>query len=321
MEKALIKKVVLYIELGIVALVLLFAAFNCFYTVSEQQQAIILQFGKAIDTQKAGLHFKIPFIQQVELVDMTVRGMEFGYTSANGNYTSIESESLMITNDFNFVSVDFYIEWNVSVPEKFLFNSASPESTLRNILQSEARSVVSSYTVDEVLTTAKGMIQSKVKEGVIAKLASYDIGVMITNISIQDTVPPTAEVVSAFKNVENAKQNKDTDINRAKTYKNEIIPKANAEADRIIKEAEAIRESRLNEATGQVARFNEMYGEYIRNKDITRKRMYLEAMEEILPGVKVIVESTDDSGLLKLIDLTNGGSNAGEEGADSNYGN
>jgi membrane protease subunit HflK len=196
------------------------------YTVSEQEQAVITQFGKAYTRTDAGLHFRIPIVQQVHKVNMTTRGMELGYMSQGLHSeinVNVETESFMITKDFNFVTIDFYVEWRVSDATKFLFKSNDPEGLLRNILQSEARSIVSSFNVDDILTTAKPEIQSKMKEAVLEKLEYYDLGLTITNISIQDAQPPTDYVVAAFKNVENSKQTKETDINIANTYSNGVI--------------------------------------------------------------------------------------------------
>lgn len=311
MDKSQIKKVALIIKIAIVVIVVIILGAGSFYTVNEQQQAVVTQFGKVAGVRSAGAHFKIPFIQQVTNVDMTTRGMEFGYRTNNGYMSSIENESFMITNDFNFVNVDFYVEWKVNDPEKFLFNSEDPVGLLRNILQAEARSVVSGYAVDDVLTTAKTEIQVKIRDGVSGKLSEYDLGLEVSNIALQDASPPTNEVTAAFKNVENAKQYKDTQINGANAYYNQKIPAARAEADKIVKEAEGLKEARINEARGEVAKFNEMFAEYVLNKDVTITRMYLEAMEEILPGVAVYVDGAED--VLKILNLEQaGGMNANE---------
>ena len=303
MDKDMIKKVMRFVQVGVVALITVVLVYNSVYTVNEQERAVVTQFGKVMDEQGAGLHFKVPFVQNVRKVNMAIVGMELGYRTTNGVEASVESESFMITRDFNFVNVDFYVEWKVDNPAKFLYHSQNPEALLRNILQSEARSVVSSYNVDDVLTTAKVPIQTAVREGVMAKLAEYDIGIYVANVLVQDAEPPTEEVITAFKNVENAKQNKDTEINMANTYANQIIPQARADADKIVKEAEAIHDARINEANGQTARFNAMFSEYIRNKDITKTRMYLEAMEVIMPGMKTIIGGED---LTKILDLSKG---------------
>ena len=202
----------------------------------------------------------------------------------------------MITSDFNFVNVDFYVEYKVSDPVKYLYNSKQPTEILKNIAQSCIRTVVSNYTVDDVITTGKNEIQASIKEMIVEKLEQQDIGLMLVNISMQDAEPPTAEVIEAFKAVETAKQGKETAINNANKYQNEQIPQAKAKADQIIQDAEATKQKRINEATAQVVRFNEMYEEYVKNPLITKQRMFYETMEDVLPGVKLIID--DGSGNL-----------------------
>ena len=197
----------------------------------------------------------------------------------------------MITSDYNFVNVDFFVEYRFSDPVKAVFASRDPVGILGNISQSCIRTVIGSYPVDEVLTTGKNEIQSAIKEMIIERLEEQDIGVQLVNITIQDSEPPTAEVMEAFKAVETAKQGKETALNNANKYRNEQIPQAQAKADGIIKEAEARKTERINEATAQVARFNAMYAEYVKNPAVTKQRMFYETMEEVLPGLKVIIES------------------------------
>ena len=197
----------------------------------------------------------------------------------------------MITSDYNFVNVDFFVEYRVSDPVKALYASQNPSGILRNICQSSIRTVIGSYPVDEVLTTGKNEIQAAIKTMVVDRLDDQDLGLQLVNITIQDSEPPTAEVMEAFKNVETAKQGKETSLNNANKYRNEQLPLAQAKADGIIKDAEAKKTERINEATAQVARFNAMYEEYIKNPTITRQRMFYEAMEEVLPELKVVIES------------------------------
>ncbi|MEE3409687.1 MAG: protease modulator HflK, partial [Erysipelotrichaceae bacterium] len=136
-------------------------------------------------------------------------------------------------------------------------------------------------------------IQANIKQMIIDKLEVYDIGIQLVNITIQDAEPPTDEVSMAFKEVETAKQGKETSVNNANKYRNEKIPAAEAEADRIIQEAEAAKQERINEANGQVARFNALYEEYINYPEVTRRRMFYETMEDVLPGLKVVIQSSD----------------------------
>jgi len=273
---------------GILAVLIIL--FNSVYSIKEQEQGVVTTFGQARDVVTSGLHFKIPFIQNVTRVNTTIQGFPIGYSSASGDDIS-NAESLMITSDFNFVNVDFYVEYKVSDPIKYLYNSQQPEYILKNIAQSSIRNIVSSYTVDDVITTGKSEIQAAIKEMIVQKLEQQDIGLMLVNISMQDAEPPTQAVVEAFKAVETAKQGKETAINNANKYQNEQLPEATAQADQIIQAAEADKQERINEATAQVVRFNEMYEEYVKNPLITKQRMFYETMEDILPGAKLIIDN------------------------------
>ena len=197
----------------------------------------------------------------------------------------------MITSDYNFVNVDFFVEYRFSDPVKALYASEDPVGILKNISQSCIRTVIGSYPVDEVLTTGKNEIQAAIKTMIMERLDEQDLGIQLVNITIQDSEPPTTEVMEAFKAVETAKQGKETALNNANKYRNEQLPEAQAKADGIIKDAEAQKTERINEATAQVARFNAMYEEYIKNPTVTKQRMFYEAMEEVLPDLKVIIES------------------------------
>lgn len=270
----------------IVALVLIF---NSTYQIGEQEQAVLITFGQASPVTEPGLHFKIPFIQQVKKVNTTIQGFSIGYDQRTN--ISNEEESLMITSDYNFVNVDFFVEYRFSDPVKAVFASSEPVEILKNISMSCIRNVIGSYPVDDVLTTGKNEIQAAIKESILKKLEEQDLGIQLVNITIQDSEPPTQEVMEAFKAVETAKQGKETALNNANKYRNEQIPLAQARADAIIQDAEAQKTARINEATAQVARFNAMYEEYIKNPEVTRERMFYEAMEEILPDLKVVIES------------------------------
>lgn len=270
-------------------LLLAVGALGSTYQIKEQEQAVLITLGKAQAVTEPGLHFKIPFIQQVRKVNTTIQGFALGYDEESNEYES--SDSLMITSDYNFVNVDFFVEYRFSDPVKALYASDNPAAILKNISQSCIRTVIGSYPVDDVLTTGKNEIQSAIKEMILTQLETQDIGIQLVNITIQDSEPPTTGVMEAFKAVETAKQGKETALNNANKYRNEQIPTAQAKADGIIKDAEAQKTERINEATAQVARFSSMYEEYIKNPAITKQRMFFEAMEEVLPDLKVIIES------------------------------
>ncbi|MBR3166285.1 MAG: FtsH protease activity modulator HflK [Lachnospiraceae bacterium] len=291
----------------IIILALGFIGLDGFYRVSEQENAVLTMFGKVIRTDTAGLYFKIPFIQQVNLVDMTTHGTGIGYSLDDGQNIDNTDDSIMITSDFNLLDIDFYLEYKVNDPIAYIYNSNAPEEVLRNLTIASIRSVVSDYTIDDAMTTGKGAIQSEVKERLQTQLSDKNIGLTVVNISIQDADPPTADVVKAFKAVENAKQGKDTALNNAKQYQNEQIPAAKAEADRIKQNAEAKKAARIAEAEGQAARFNQMYDQYKLNPLITKQRIFYETMEDILPGLKVIITDGQTQTLLPLENFAGAG--------------
>ena len=280
------------ITAAVVILLLLILVLNSLYTIGEQENAVVTTFGVPQAVTTSGLHFKIPFVQQVKKVNMTIFGLPIGYDPRTNE--SIEDESLMITKDYNFVNVDFYVEYRVTDPIAYLYNSKDPIDVLKTLTMSYIRDTVGVYNVDDVITTGKSQIQSEVKDKLTARMTAENIGLQVLNVTIQDAEPPTAEVLAAFKEVENAKQGADTAINNANKYKSQKIPAAEAEADQLTKQAEGQKAARINEANGQVARFNALYEEYALYPDITKKRMYYEAMEELLPGMRVIIQ--DESG-------------------------
>ena len=262
--------------LWLVPVILIIAglAMDSFYTLTEDQYAVITTFGKPTTVSASGLQMKIPLVQQVRLVSKSIQGFPLGYRTDSSE--SVDDESLMITYDYNFVNVDFYVEYRVTDPVKYLYNSSDPVGILKMLCQSYIRDTIGLYDVDSVITTGKSEIQSEIKQKVM-------------NRTIQDAEPPTLEVQQAFTAVETAKQSADTAVNNAKKYANEVTPAASADADQIIKQAEAYRESKINEAEGQAARFTELFAEYQNYPLITKQRLFYEAMEEFLPDMKLYI--------------------------------
>ncbi|MDE5718290.1 MAG: FtsH protease activity modulator HflK [Lachnospiraceae bacterium] len=266
---------------------------NSYYSIQEEEQAVVCTFGSPKAVTTPGLHFKVPFIQTVTKVNTTIQGFNIGYRDGTDDDVLTDDEmedALMITSDYNFIYVDFYAEYRVTDPVKALYASENPALILKNIAQNCIRTTIGSYSVDSVLTTGKNEIQSNIKQMILDKLETYDIGIQLVNITIQDATPPTTEVENAFKEVETAKQGKETALNNANKYRNEQIPNAEAESDKILQDAEAKKQDRINEANGQAARFNSMYQEYVKYPEVTKKRMFYEAIEEVLPDVKVVIE-------------------------------
>ncbi len=274
-------------KIAAILIVLALLAANSYYSIQEEEQAVVCTFGSPKAVTTPGLHFKAPFVQTVTKVNTTIQGFPIGYRQDEGED---EEDALMITSDYNFIYVDFYVEYRVTDPVKALYASENPALVLKNIAQNCIRTTIGSYSVDSVLTTGKNEIQSNIKQMILDKLESYDIGIQLVNITIQDATPPTAEVENAFKEVETAKQGKETALNNANKYRNEQIPNAEAESDKILQDAEAKKQERINEANGQAARFNSMYQEYAKYPEVTKKRMFYEAIEDVLPDVKVIIE-------------------------------
>ena len=300
------KKVRSIIIIAVLAVAVLIGAGSCFYTVDDKQQAVVTTFGKVTDITDAGLHFKMPFgIQKVETVDVNVyQKIELCYsTTGDDHYAINTNESTMITGDYNIVNVDFFVEYKISDPVQYLYYSNNPELILRNLIQSQVRNVVGSTSVDAVLTDGKENIQIQVKELVTQILAEYDIGLTLVDVRIQDSEPPTTEVIEAFKAVETAKQQAETVVNDAKAYQNAQLPDAQARADKLIQNAQYLKQARINEATQQVAMFTAMYEEYALNPEITRSRMYYEAISEILPGVKLYINTGNGSSVDMLLPL------------------
>ena len=276
----------------ICAVIVVSVVMSAFYTVSETESVVLTTFGKATLVDEKGLHFKIPFIQEAAFVDTTVQGIQIGYgDNEDGSTYSIEHESIMITSDYNFIDCDFYISYQVTDPIKYLYNSDEPDTILKNIAMSSIRSTVSAFSVDNAITTGKAEIQSNVKAMIIDELEDQDIGITLVDASIQDVEPPTDAVIEAFTAVETAKQGKESAINEANAYRNEQIPAAEAQADKILQSAQATRTARINEATGQAARFNAEYAEYVNYPLITKQRMFMETMEDVLPKLKVVIDS------------------------------
>lgn len=286
-DQELWKKIIKFAKVGVLVLCGIVTIFSSFYNVGEQEQAVVTTFGVPQVVEKKGLNFKIPFVQEVQMVDTTIKGFPIGYNLADNS--RIEEESLMITGDYNLINTDFYVERVITDPIKYLYASENPEAILKLIAQSSIRDTVGVSLADDVLTTGKVEIQNKIKQSITEKLEKRDIGIALTSITMQDSEPPTAEVNEAFKKVESAKQKMDEVVNNAQKDANEKIPAANAKADEILKNAETKKATRINEAKKAVELFNATYEEYTKNPEVTKKRMFYEAMESILPNVKIVI--------------------------------
>ena len=300
MEEKKAKKIGSLVPIAIIVLFLLIISFRCFYSVDEQHNAVVTQFGKVIKVNTAGFYGKAPW-QSVRKVDMTTHGTGIGYVVSESGQNLVDTDNgIMITSDFNLLNIDFYLEYRVSDPVAYLYNAEDPEGELSNIALANIRTVVSNYTVDEAMTTGKSQIQSDVKEALIQALNDRNVGLTVVNVTVQDSEPPTDEIIAAFKAVETAKQGAETAMNNAYQYQNQKIPEAEANADAIVQQATAAKEARIAEAQGQVERFLETYAEYEKYPLITKRRMFFEKMEEILPGMKVYITDGNTQTMLPI---------------------
>ena len=271
------------------------------YQLQEDEYAVITTFGKPSVVSTSGLKFRIPLIQRKTIVSKATQGFAIGYNLSNN--ASIEDESLMISVDFNFVNVDFYVEYRVTDPVKYLYNSREPVQILKMLCQSYIRDTIGLYGVDDVITTGKAEIQASIREKITARLEQEDLGISLVNIAMQDAEPPTTEVQQAFKAVETSKQEAETAINNANKYANEQLPAAKANADEILQSAEAYRQSRVAEAEGQASRFRELYAEYAKFPEITRRRLFYESISSVFPGMKVVIMGKDGGKLETVLPL------------------
>ena len=292
--------------LPIFGIALIFWLFTGGYTVGPDEVGVVQRFGKYDRTVQSGLNYHMPFpIETVKTPKVTeVKRIEVGFRTVGKNqYRTVERESLMLTGDENIVDAELIVQYKIKEPLNYLFNYVGPELTRREASEASLRTVVGRHNIDEALTSGKLMIQEETKELLQSILDKYETGAQVVVVQLQDVSPPK-QVIDAFKDVASAKEDKNRMINEAEGYRNDIIPKARGEAQAMIREAEGFREARIARAEGDVAKFKAILKEYSKAKDVTRERLYLEAMEEILPGIeKYIVPNGEDGNLLNLLNL------------------
>ena len=276
------------------------------YVVGPDEVGVIRTFGEFTRVTQSGLNWKFPSpIETANTPKVTeVKRIEFGFRSLkNGQYRTVEKESLMLTGDENIVDAEMIVQYKIKDPVKYLFNIVEPELTVREAAEASLRTVVGRNKIDETLTTGKFTIQEETKEQVQSILDKYESGIHIVAVQLQDVSPPK-EVIGAFKDVASAKEDKNRMINQAEGYRNDVIPKARGEAEAMIRDAEGFKESRIKRAEGDAAKFTTILKEYKKAKSITEKRLYLETMEKVLPGIdKIIIPDKESGNMLNLLNL------------------
>ncbi len=284
------------------AIFVILAILSSIYTIDPGEVGVIQRFGKLSSYSDPGLHFKIPFVDRLSKVNVEkVRRVEIGFRSERARMNVLQ-ESLMITKDENIVDAQAIIQWKIKDPGHFLFKVANPELTIKNTAEVALRSVIGVTKIDDALTTGRDEIQVRTKEFLQELLDSYTSGVQVTDVKLQIVDPPE-EVKDAFNEVVRAKEDKETLINEAKAFFEDVIPKARGEAEKMIREAEGYREQRISTAKGDTSRFNQIYSEYKKDKDVTWTRIYLEKLESILQRPKKVIGTDSSSGAINLLPL------------------
>jgi len=293
----MLKKILLLMLGMFVVFHLLSALFTSWYTLGESEQAVVEFRGKPIETVKEpGFKFKLPYpYSKVHIVPLETFSMPFGYAEEDGKVVENVADAKMITGDENIVLADLVVQWRITDPQKYLYNNEDPEATLHNATSSSLRSVIGSSKIDDALTSGKAEIEAKVWEKLTEQMAMFDIGISISAVKLQDVDLPNKEVRKAFTDVTDARETMNTKINEADKYRNQRINEAQGEKDALISKAEGEKASRIQEATGDVAVFNSLYREYKVSKSITRDRLVLETLDEVLKDAQIYVMSNDGS--------------------------
>lgn len=296
-----IKKLLGNIKVVILIIVLVILAFGSFFQVETEEVAVITRFGKYMRSVESGLNMKIPLIEKAYKVPVErQQKVEFGFRTVSAGVRSqytksgLRDESLMLTGDLNLADVEWVVQFRVEDPYNYLFKVRNPETTLRDISEAAMRQIVGDRTVNEVLTVGRTEIASKMEELTQKICREYSLGLKIDQVVLQDVNPPDP-VKDAFNAVNEAQQEKETLINKAKSEYNKVIPKASGQAEETIQKAEGYATERVNMALGEVARFNDLYREYVKAPEVTKRRIYLETLQDVIPrlGNKII---TDDEG-------------------------
>lgn len=279
------------------------------YIVSPAEQGVVRRFGKMVRITSPGLRYRLPWpIEKVDTPRVTeVKRIEVGFRTIDpgppARYRFIPVESLMLTGDENIVDCQIIVQYKIKDPANYLFNVKDIKGTLHDASEVALRQVIGNSDIDDALTVGKLRIQQEIRELLQRIMDGYESGLLITEVKLQ-TVRPPKEVEAAFKDVVSAKEDRERLIYEAKGYQEDIIPKTKGRAAEVLREAEAYREERIKRAQGDAGKFLAILKEYEKAKDVTRERLYLETMEEILPNIKkVIIDSKVGGGLLQLLPL------------------
>ena len=294
----------------IIGLFVIVMAFQSFFTVETEEVGVIMRFGKYVSEAKPGLNFKAPFIDRVEYVPVQRQlKQEFGYRTTSSGINSkykkagYSGESLMLTGDLNLGDVEWVVQYRIDNPYNYLFKVRNADETLRDVSEAAMRQVVGDRTVNEVLTVGRAEVATQV-EIILQEICNeYEMGIKIEQVVLQDANPPDP-VKPSFNGVNEAQQQRETLINQARADYNRIIPRAKGESLETVQKSEGYALDRVNRAQGEVSKFNDLYAEYIKAPEVTKTRIFLETMEDIIPkmGQKIITDEKGNS-VIPLLQL------------------
>ena len=279
--------------------------FSGFYKVNANEQGVVLRFGKWVRTTQPGLHYHLPYpIEIAKTPKVTkVNKTEIGFRTFRESKRLLSEESLMLTGDENIVDINFSVFWVIKDAGKYLFNLRSPENSIKAVSESVMREVIGNSRIASVLAEGRKEIELKSIEAIQSVLDIYGSGVQITQLQLQKVDPPD-QVIDSFRDVKRARADKEKAINQAIAYRNDIIPKARGEAAQIVQQAEAYKKEIVARSEGDANRFNSILSSYKNNEDVTKNRIYLETLEEILQNAnKVIIDTKQGSGVLPYLPL------------------
>lgn len=279
------------IGLIILIAVLSLVAFTTWYTVDESEQAVILTFGKVEEgITEPGLNFKLPWpIQSVEKLSKETFSLQFGYEEQDGQIKEFPDETKMITGDENIVLADMVVQWKITDPSKYLYNVDNPREVLYDATSASLRSIIGSSKIDDALTSGKAEIEADVRDLLSSLIEKYDIGISILAVKLQDVELPNDEVRQAFTNVTDARETMNTKLNEAKKYQNKRMNEAEGEKAALMANAQGDKAARIETARGDVAVFDKLYEEYKNNPNITKQRLILETIDQVLPGAEIYI--------------------------------
>jgi membrane protease subunit HflK len=298
-----VTKILKYWKLLVALLFLVLILWSSIFQISTEEVGVITRFGKYVRQVEPGLNFKIPVAEDVYKVPVErQQKLEFGFrtsqagvnTRYNRQSSSTEDESLMLTGDLNLAEVQWVVQYRVDNAYNNLFEVRNPQNTLRTLSEAAMRQIVGDRTVNEVLTVGRTEIGSKSQELIQQICREYLLGIKIEQVVLQDVNPPEP-VKAAFNAVNEAQQEKETLINQAKSEYNKVIPKARGQAEETIQQAEGYAAERVNNADGEAARFTALYDEFVKAPEVTKRRVYLETMSNVMPKIGNVV-ITDDKG-------------------------